>query len=359
MTTGGNLQIGTDLGHKGIVNVNSGTLYVGGDLEFRDLNGATGGYWSLLDIRHGTLTVAGNEKAYADSLIANGSITGFGGQATPTAVYANGVTTLTAPDPLAHSPKMDAVVPVGDVDLSWVNVGTPPVGIAVYFDDGLGLDNLKRITDPNTFINQTTTTVNAPSKGDYIWRVDTYDDVSVPGEPNGLIVGEAMYFYASDDLQPSVDMDTAPTATWIDEPTPLQVTVKDDGKSAVTVTWTADDPNVVFTPPTNTIPAQADYTATGIAAATSMTCDYQAGLVTVTATVSDSNPLLLTDSADVDVFVASTPCAASRAANGMDLATVYPADITADCLHDLADFAALAREWQIDYTISEPEADNR
>jgi hypothetical protein len=310
-----------------------------------------------MDIRHGTVVINGNVTDAIPGLIAANALTGFGGLSTPTAVYANGVTTITATDPLNHSPKMDAIVPVGDVDLSWINVGTPPVGVAVYF--GTDPDNLARVTDPNTAINMTTTTVTAPSKGDYIWRVDTYDDVSVPGEPNGLIVGEAMYFYASDDLQPSVDMDTAPTATWIDEPTPLQVTVKDDGKSAVTVTWTADDPNVVFTPPTNTIPAQADYTATGIAAATSMTCDYQAGLVTVTATVSDSNPLLLTDSADVDVFVASTPCAASRAANGMDLATVYPADITADCLHDLADFAALAREWQIDYTITEPEPDNR
>jgi hypothetical protein len=364
MTTGGNLQIGTDLGHKGIVNVNSGTLYVGGDLEFRDLNGATGGYWSLLNIRHGTLTVAGNEKAYADSLIANGSITGFGGLSTPTAVYANGVTTLTATDPLNHSPKMDAVVPVGDIELKWKNVGTSPVGVAVYF--GTDPASLARITDPNTFIDQVKTGVTPDTKGDYIWRVDTYDDFTGPGDVNelSLIAGEPMYFYASDDLQPSVDMDTLPMATWINEPTPLQVTVKDDGKSAVTVTWTAKkggvvDPNVVFTPPTNTIPAQPDYTGTGIAKATSMTCDYQAGLVTVTATVSDSNPLLLKDSADVNVFVASTACAASRAANGMNLAIVYPGDINADCMHDLEDFAALARDWQTDYTITEPEPDNR
>jgi hypothetical protein len=253
------------------------------------------------------------------------------------------------------------------VDLSWINVGTAPVGITVWYDNGLGLDNLTRVEDPNTFINQTTTSVNAPSAGYYIWRVDTYDDMSVAGEPNGLTEGDTMYFFASDDAIPAVDMDTVPTVTWIAEPTPLQVTVKDDGKSDVTVTWTAKDdnnnvltePDVVFTPATIVIPAQADYTGAGIAAATSMTCDYQAGVITVTARVSDSNPLGGTNAASVGLFVASTPCAGARAANGMNLAIVYPADNNADCKHDLADFAALARDWQLDYTISEPKPDNR
>jgi hypothetical protein len=319
-------------------------LYVGGDLEFRDLDGATGGSWSRLDIRHGTLTVAGDEKAYADALIANGSITGFGGAGTVTASYAGGTTTITSTDPLARTPRMDAVVPVGDVDLSWINVGTAPVGIEVWF--GTDPASLARITDPNTALNITTTTVNAPSNGDYIWRVDTYDDVSVPGEPNELIVGETMYFTASDDLVPSVDMVTVPMATWINEPVPLDITVTDDGKSPVTYLWTSSDPNAVFSP-SNT------------AAEPTVSMDYLSGTFTVTVTVSDGNPLGQTDSASVSIYCASTACAASRAADGMDLAIVYPADITADCLHDLADFAALASEWQIDYTISEPQPDNR
>jgi hypothetical protein len=349
--TGGNLQIGTvggpiplGAGHIGIVNVKSGTLYVGGDLEFRDLDGATGGSWSRLDIRHGTLTVAGNEKTYADALIANGSITGFGGLSTPTAVYADGVTTLTATDPLNHSPKMDAVVPVGDVDLSWINVGTAPVGIEVWF--GTDLDNLARVTDPNTAINITTTTVNAPIKNWYIWRVDTYDDISVPGEPNELIAGETMYFYASDDQPPSVDMVTVPTATWINQPVQLDITVTDDGKSTVTYLWESSDPNAVFSP-SNTV------------AEPTVTMDYLSGTFTVTVTVSDDNPLGLTDAASVNIYCASTPCAAARPADGINLAVAYPADINDDCMHDLLDFRVLAQQWQLDYTITEPQPDTR
>jgi hypothetical protein len=355
VTLGGNLQIGTagTPGHKGIVNVNSGTLQAAG-WEWRD----TTGLRSFMDIKHGTVVINGNVTAAIPGLITAHALTGFGGAGTVNYAYANGKTTLTATDPLTRSPKMDAVVPVGDVVLSWKNVGTSPVYVAVYFDNGLGLDNLTRLNDPNVSPNKITSTVNAPSNGDYIWRVDTYDNL--PGiDPNDPIVGDTMYFFASDDAIPTVAMDTAPMATWIDEPTPLQVTVKDDGKSAVTVTWTADDPNVVFTPATTVIPAQADYTVTGIAASTSMTCDYQAGLVTVTATVSDSNPLGGTNSASVTVFVASTACAASRAADGMNLAIVYPGDIVPDCMHNLTDFAELASEWQLDYTITEPEPDNR
>lgn len=355
VTMGGVLQIGsaTAPGHIGIVNVNSGILEAAG-WEWRD----TTGTWSFMDINHGTVYINADVTGDIPGLISSGALTGFGGAGTVNYAFADGVTTLTATDPLARTPKMDAVVPVGDIDLSWVNMGTSPVYIAVYF--GTDLANLTRLNDPNDAgsVDRTSLTVHAPVFDEYIWRVDTYD--STPGtDPNDPIVGDTMYFIASDDQPPVVEMDTLPTVTWINEPTPLQVTVKDDGKSDVTVTWTADDPNVVFTPASTVIPAQTDYTAMGIAASTSMTCDYQVGLVTVTATASDSNPVHLTGSASVEVFVASTPCAAARAGNGMNLAGVYPGDINADCMHDLSDFAALASEWMLDYAPTEPQVDTR
>lgn len=357
----GPLQIGS-VNHKGVVTVNSGLLEATG-WEWRDTG--TPATWSFMDVRHGTVVIGGDQTgAGADdvpALLASGALTGFGGDGTINAVFANGVTTLTANDPLARTPKMDAVVETGDVDLSWVNVGTSPVYVAVWF--GTDLANLTMQNDPNDieWIDKTTFPVNAPSNGEYIWRVDTYD--SAPGtDPNDPIVGDTMYFVASDDAPPSIVMDTPPTATWKSEPTTLQVTVKDDGKSAVTVTWSAQDtsggdagpivdPNVVFDPPFTVIPAQAPYTGTGIVVTTTMTVDYHAAQMRATATAADSNPLFETASAVVNLDCADNPCQAARA---IGLGAAYPGDITVNCMVNLADFAEIASEWLTNYALTAP-----
>ena len=143
-------------------------------------------------------------------------------------------------------------------------------------------------------------------------------------------------------------------ATWIDEPTPLQATMYDDGKSAVPVTWTADDPNAVFDPPTTVIPAQATYKLTGIPVTTSVTCDYPSGQFIVTATVSDLNPLDETDSDRVMVNCAATACQATRGPVGQG--ADHPADFDGDCMHNLVDYAAIAEMWGADgYALTEPQ----
>jgi hypothetical protein len=342
VTMAGSLQIGyvasPTVGHIGIVNVNSGILEAN-SWEWRD----TAGNWSFMDIGHGTVYINADVTGAIPGLISSGALTGFGGAGTLNYAYANGKTTITSTDPLARTPKMDAVVPVGDVDLSWINVGTSPVYVAVYF--GTDPANLTRVTDPNTSIDTTTLTVNAPVTDEYIWRVDTYD--STPGtDPNDPIIGDTMYFFASDDAAPTVVMDTVPMATWIDEPVQLNITVTDDGKSPVTFLWDSSDPNAVFSP-SNTV---EDPT---------VSMDYLSGLFTVAVTVSDGNPLGLTDTASVSIYCASSPCAAARAGNGMNLAVAYPADIVPDCMHDLADFARLASEWQLGYAPTEPQVDTR
>jgi hypothetical protein len=319
---------------------------------------------SNLDIRFGTFIIDdGDQTAIVDTLIANGGITAFGGLGTVVRDYNitnSGKTTVTATDPLARTPEMNAIVPAGDVDLSWINLGTSPVGIAVYF--GTDLDDLTMITDPNTAIDITTVTVSAPEFDEYIWRVDTYE--STPGtDPNDPIVGDTMYFVASDDAPPQMIMDTLRTATWINEPTPIQVTVYDDGKSAVTITWSAQDtsgadagpiadPNVIFDPPFTVIPAQASYTGTGIVVTTTMTVDYHAAQMSATATIEDSNPLGVTASASVNFDCANSACQAATAALNLD--EVYIGDIAVDCKIDLNDFAMMASEWLADYSLTEP-----
>ncbi len=353
----GNLQIGSLPsgsygGHKGIVNVNSGILEAT-NWEWRDSTGL----WSFMNIRHGTVVIGTDVTAAIPGLITAHALTGFGGQTTPTAVFANGVTTITAPDPLNRSPKMDAFVAVDDVPLSWTNVGTAPVWVAVYF--GTDPANLTRVIDPNTHQNLTSTSVNVQSPGEYIWRVDTYD--SFPGtDPNDPIVGETMYFSASDDFPPSVAMITTRTVTWMNEPTTLQATVTDDGKSAVTVTWSAADtsgadagpmvdPNVVFNPAVTVLPAGTTYP---YVVSTTMTVDYHAAQMTAKVTVQDSNPFLETGSASVALDCATDACQASTAV--LHLNNAHKGDVALDCKLNLEDFAVFARNWLNDYKLTAP-----
>lgn len=352
----GTFQVGTDGGpqpnHDAYIRVtNRGLIEVNGPLTFLTGEG------SIIDVGFGKIVFNSNVKAQLDTLIASNEIKGFGGKSTPTAVWSNGVTTLTAPDPLNRVPAMDAVVPTGDVNLSWVNVGTPPVYIAVWF--GTDPANLTRVTDPNTAIDITTVTVNAPVFDEYIWRVDTFD--SPPGtDPNDPIVGDTMYFVASNDSPPSIIMNTPTTMTWKNQPTTLQATVYDDGKSPVTVTWSAadlnpagpiTDPNVIFNPPSTVIPAQASYAGTGIVVATTMTVDYHAAQMTVTATAQDSNPLLETASGSVNLDCADNPCQAARV---IGYGAAHPGDIAVNCLVNLEDFAEVARQWLTNYTLTGP-----
>ncbi len=354
----GNLQIGTagTPGHVGIVTVNSGLLKAT-NWEWRDTTGVK----SFMDVRHGTVVIGGDRTGAGDvpALLASGALTGFGGDGTINAAFANGVTTITANDPLARTPEMDAIVSAGDIDLSWINL-QPNVWAEVYF--GTDLDNLGKVVDANDGFNLTTTTVTAPEFNEYIWRVDTY--LSAPGtDPNDPIVGDTMYFVASDDSPPSIVMNTSPTATWINEPTMLQVTVYDDGKSDVTVTWSAvdtsgadagpiADPNVVFDPPFTVIPAQASYTGTGIVVTTTMTVDYHAAQMRATAVAEDSNPLLETASASVNLDCANSACQAATAVLNLD--DVYVGDIAVDCKVNLTDFAVMARQWLTDYALTGP-----
>ncbi len=335
-----NLQIGTAgtlipfTGHIGIVKVNSGTLETG-NWQWRD----TTGVWSFIDVRHGTLIVNADVTSEIPALETSGSLTAYGGAGTLVYGYANGQTTITATgDPHGYSPAMDALVtiPVSEqTPLSWNNLEPSPVWIEVYF--GTNVDAMVLIDSGQ---DKTSAVADIPTAQEYIWRVDTLlDNPATEPDPN-MIEGETMYFKATSDEVPAVVVDTLPTATWIAEPVDLNITVTNDTPEDNVFLWESSDPNTTFIP-NNTV---EDPT---------VSVDYQAGTVTLTVTVGDQNPLGLTATGITTIFVASTPCTAARAGNGMNLAGDHPADINGDCSPDLADFAVIAGDWQADYAITE------
>jgi hypothetical protein len=137
-------------------------------------------------------------------------------------------------------------------------------------------------------------------------------------------------------------MDTLPTATWIDEPVQLDVTVGScEPLPPPTFLWESSDPNAVFLP-SNTVEDPQ------------VVMDYPSGWFTVTVTVSDDNPLGGTDQASVNIYCAKDKCAATRE-SGIFAPQDYPADINDDCKHDLADFAIIAADWLLDYAMTEPQ----
>ncbi len=367
VTIGGNLQIGyiTGAGHIGIVNVNSGTLESGG-WDWRD----TTGTWSFIDISHGTHTVVGDRTGAGASdipaLLASGALTAYGGAGTLVYDYNvtnSGKTTITAIDPMDRYPAMEEFVLDGALTTTWTNLA-PIVGGNVWVDVWFGTDP----DDPCNYTKVLTESLNATSvgtstsPGSYWWQVDTYaygDPASVLYDSNDLnpnsfplIEGDQIIFYSTDDSPPVVVIDTLPTATWANEPTTLDATVYDDGTSAVTVVWTSDEPNAVFTPPTNTIPAQADYSITGVPVATSMTCNYHAAQITVTASVSDL--LNIGNSDNVMIDVAENACQATVAVLNYD--DNYPGDIVVDCAIGMGDLLSLVADWLTDYVLTVPTA---
>jgi hypothetical protein len=349
----GNLQIGS-VNHKGIVTVKRGGLLESTAWEWRD----TTGVWSLMDIEFGSVVIGGDVTAAIPGLITSGALTGFGGAGTINYGY-DGVTTITANDPLNRSPVY-TFVKSGSVNLTWSNMAPVPPATDVWVDVWFGTDPNK--LNPATYSkvvnkgkNTTSVTVSAPapSPTTYYWEVDwyRYGDPAIvqykPADPNGpsVDVGEDTLFDAVADTPPSVVITTPRTATWIGQPIQMNTTVTDDGASPVTYLWTASkggvsiDPNVIFSP-SNT------------AANPTVTVDYHSGPFTVTVTVADGNPLGLTDSASVNHDCAIDACQATTAVINLDVQ--HPGDVELDCKVDLSDFALLARMWLEDYTLINP-----
>lgn len=314
-------------------------------------------FWndSLIDIEFGKMIIRNDSAAQATEYINAGKITGFGGLTTPTAVYANGVTTVTAPDPMHRYPAYTTVL-AGDVDLSWTNLTPVAPATSVWVDVWFGTDPNKLSLAYSKVVaegeNTIGVTVGAPSITEpttYYWQVDSYryGDPAVVNynDPNFPVVeGSVTPFDVTNNTPPSVVIETPRTATWINEPIQLDSTLTDDHPEQVTYLWTATvggvevtEPNVVFLP-NNTV---ADPT---------VVVNYHSGPFTVAVTVDDgfNDP----DTASVTHDCAESPCQAATAV--LHLNDVYVGDIVVDCKINLTDFASVAREWLTDYSLTGP-----
>jgi hypothetical protein len=335
----GALQIGapgTSV-HKGYVSVTEGGLIeVSGGLEFNTADA------SEINLEFGSIVFSTNVKTQLDTLIASNKIKGFGGLTTPTAVYASGKTTLTAPDPMNRNPVYTMVLP-GSRNLTWTNLAPVAPATDVWVDVWFGTDPNKLGANYTKVLtkgkNATSVTVNAPLVTEpttYYWQVDSYCE----GEAGPVAEGVVTPFYVTANTPPSVVINTPRTATWINEPIQLDSTLTDDGTSVVTYQWTSDDPNAVFTP-------------SATVADPAVSVNWHTGPFTVKVTVDDGfNPPVSSGSIAMDCAVDA--CQAATAVINLD--ALHPGDIVVDCKGNLTDFAAIAGQWLTDYALTDPIA---
>ncbi len=387
---GGRLEDGTPTGGIGRLNVRGNGVVNLSNFNDTRIPVAAG---SVVDLSaNGKLVCPVNNLTNSELLakIAGGRIVGYGVLDNVIVSYDGTYTTVAAgDDPLDRLPEYDAVVHTGSVDLSWINLAPVAPATDVYIDVWYGSDttwvmptdanlpgdyaDFAKVVDAELgMIDDDGVTVPAPlDNQEYIWRVDTYrhGDPNVvyygpypdDGDPNtseevDFLVDEGipMVFTAVVDLPPSVIMDTAPTATWKNEPVQLDITVTDDAESDVYFLWEASDPNAVFKDPgtgleivLETVEPFVDYTLTEDP---TVEIDYACGPFNVTVTASDSNLLGITSSASVELDSRDDECSASRLGLELDLV----ADIDEDCAVGLSDIAMLAAKWASGYAAPIP-----
>ena len=217
-----------------------------------------------------------------------------------------------------------------------------PVYVDVWFGtdpDKLSLAYSKGVpAGENTTAVNVTALVNGLPPTTYYWQVDSYIYGSPTGDP---IEGDVFKFDVTNDFPPTVVIDTPNTVTWGNQPVQLNATVSDTGTSALTITWTANNPGAVFTPGPDVEDPVVTINPATFPATVTLTCSIKDTL----------NPQTNTDTVDLVVYADS--CQAAR--QGAGQAAVYPMDIAAPyCVMDIADLAAMALDWMTDYTLTVP-----
>jgi hypothetical protein len=342
----------------GIITVNAGLMDLGSN--GLDWNGVFDGSKSQVNIKFGTILIAGDARTNTQSAITQGGLYAFDRLGTVVYDYNvrnAGKTTITATgDPMERYPTYDEYVHTSAaLPLSWKNQAGS-TGVDVWFGKDptwIPEPNVLQPGYPGHYVdftkivsNQNVTTVNVDASIDlqeYAWRINTYGPVA---EPNGLI----LYFKAASDFPPtSVVMDTPSMVTWINEPIHLSATVTDDNVSTPDIVWTSDEPNAVFTNQAYTYNA-----GTGKGTATAdVTVDWHTAQFNVTVTVSDSSPLGGSVSATRQHDCAESACQATQV---LGLGDPYPADADANCVINILDLERLALDWLKDYALTAPTA---
>jgi len=238
-----------------------------------------------------------------------------------------------------------------EVQLEWNNLLQETPGVDVYVDVLFG-------TDPNTNnmslevdgeMNETTTTVSVSDtvKQTYYWAVDTYVDgdpdvVNYVSDPNfNVIEGPVYSFFTSSDFNPT-SVSAPDWTTWPNAATPIAATVEDVGDAEVYITFSCDDPNLVFAPNPVSMPGGG-----GVADPTYASIDYDSSNLTVTMTARDALNIGPPAVGTMTLNVRGSGCQAYRQDKGG--IAEYPEDIAIDCKIDMADLVLVAAEWLTTY----------
>ncbi len=343
--SGGVLRVDQDNGADGYLRVGYGytaEMYMSNDATVYALSLLIAGDTdSFVDLRdNAQIILKGDHRTAVEDRINGGRLTAWGGSGTVLVDYDvtnPGFTTIRSV-PGIVSPGMGETVIVGNVELNWTNYEPNMPGDDVYVDVWFGTDPNK--LNPATYTkvvslgkNLTSTVVSAPVEGTYYWQVDSY--IYGTTEPASVTEGFVYVFHAAEDLPPSVDAGPD-MITWAGQPIQLNAIIQDDGASATTILWEANDPNAVLSDPAIENPF--------------VTVDYPAGAVTLTATVQDGTNLPVSNAMVLHVY--ANPCEAARL--GLKLSAANPEDLTGDCIVDLNDFAVIASQWLEDYALTAP-----
>jgi len=146
-------------------------------------------------------------------------------------------------DKMNVSPYDGALVPAGNVDLSWTNLD-PNVGDTVWVDVLFGtepnaqLPGYDMAKDLTAGENATSTQVTAVAGKTYYWQIVSYIYGDSTTDP---CASDVYSFTALGDVPvESVNILTEDMVTWSGEPVALDCSVDDDGESDLTYAWRCD-----------------------------------------------------------------------------------------------------------------------
>ena len=253
-----------------------------------------------------------------------------------------------------------------DVTLSWDGSDDPNTTVD-NFDIYVGINepNLALVTPIDKDLGMSHV-VSGLVEGDVVtWRVDstvTFDSAEIMGEPlTQVIEGFPWSFTVSEDGPvTAVDWDNNPNtiASWPGAVAPMSVTVTDTGSSAVSYTYSATEPNLLFDDGVTVAnPLTTSSSAVGVS------IDWNpGGTHTLTVEAHDAANPLDVATATTQIRFFDDACNATRSGLGADLAGDYPGDIALDaelypnsrCVIDLQDIALLVADWLADYAYDAP-----
>ncbi len=352
ITVGGNLWIGRD--GTGTLNMNGGTITVGGTFAIAHNFSTAVGHVNLksgtitcpvfamsaaggvgtMDIRAGTLIIDGDALSAVRGYIDNGWISAYGGNGTVQLDYDvtnEGKTTVKATNLFNPNPADGSSVSAGVNQLQWTlpdpNLSGGIVTCDVYFGTNSDVE-----ANPKVVIRQAVESVSVTlaSLTTYYWALDLYDSSVSDVDPAML---SPIFTFNTWNQAPVVDAGED-VATWLTDGTvdiELTGTVSDDGTPEFyTVLWTVQsDPNAgdaVFTP------AGADQEAVTV----TLTA---LGQYVLTLEANDGE-LTGVDTITINVF--NDSCETAKSLPNYE---PFPGDLNGDCIVNDLDLAILQEDW--------------